>query len=109
VDERAGGRFSENVREIVRVLRAYAMQELVDPIRGLGVYLAFGIGGAALAAIGSGLLLLGVLRCTQFEAPDKLDAIGRSSVVPYLIVVLLGAVTMALLVRRIPREFGGGR
>lgn len=101
--------FSENVREVVRTLRAYAMQELVDPVRGLGRYLALGVGGASLTAVGAGLLLLGALRCIQTEGHRSIDAAGDSSVAPYVAVVLLGLVTMFLVGRRIPRSFGGDR
>ncbi len=101
-----GRSFASEIRELWELLKAYARQETVDPLRGLGWYLAYGIGAAVATAIGASLLLLGVLRLLQAEGGRYLDARGDSSVAPYFAVVLLAALMAVVLVRRIPKQFG---
>jgi cytochrome c biogenesis protein CcdA len=53
---------------------AYAKQETVDPIRNLGRFIAFGIAGAILMAIGGALAILTVVRIVQTETGPHLRA-----------------------------------
>lgn len=101
-----GRSFSDETRELWQLLKDYARQETVDPLRGLGWYLGFGMGAAIAMAIGAGLLLLGLLRLLQAEGGRYLDARGDSGIAPYFLVVLVSALLTVLLVRRIPKQFG---
>lgn len=98
--------FASDIRELWELLKDYARQETIDPLKGLGRYLAYGIGAAIATAIGAGLLLLGVLRLIQSEGGRFLDGRGDSSVAPYFAVVLLAALLAFLLASRIPKRFG---
>jgi len=79
------------------LVRAYAKQETVDPIKGLGRYAAFGVGGSLLLSIGLVLLLVGGLRALQTETGSTFD--GNWSWVPYLIVLAAAALVLALVAR----------
>ncbi len=87
--------------DIPQLVRDYATQELVDPLKSLGRYLGFGLSGAL--AIGMGLLMLGFagLRAMQVEAADTFD--GNWSVVPYIIVSVVGIIVLAIIGSRIKK------
>ena len=55
----------ETVGELKTMLTDYARQETVGPIKLLGKWVAFGVGGALCVAIGVGYLTFGLLRWTQ--------------------------------------------
>ena len=88
------------ITEIVDLLKGYAKQETVDPLRNVGRYLGFGLGGVFLLALGFILLLIGLLRLLQTET-DAFD--GNWSFVPYVIVVLVGAIIAGLYASRISK------
>ena len=77
----------------------YVKQETVEPLRGLGRFLGFGIVGSFALAFGILLLLLGVLRLLQTETGTTLT--GHWSWVPYAVVILLGLGVIAVAVWRI--------
>lgn len=84
----------------------YAKQETVEPIKGLGRYVGFGIGGSVLLGFGLCLLGLAVLRGLQQETGDAFR--GNLSFVPYLVAtVVLGALAV-LSVLQIKKD-GGDR
>lgn len=77
----------------------YVKQETIEPLRGLGRFLGFGIIGSLALAFGILLLLLGVLRLLQTETGTALT--GHWSWVPYAVVILLGVVVIGVAVWRI--------
>jgi hypothetical protein len=77
----------------------YVKQETVEPLRGLGRFLGFGIIGSLSLAFGILLLLLGVLRLLQTETGTTLT--GHWSWVPYAVVILLGVGVIGVAVWRI--------
>ncbi|MDQ4069085.1 MAG: hypothetical protein M3203_06390 [Actinomycetota bacterium] len=77
-----------DAQELWQLVVGYAKQETIDPIRNLGRFLAFGMGGALLLSLGTVLLLLGGLRLLQTETGEAFD--GRLTWVPYVIVLLVG-------------------
>lgn len=92
--------------ELWELSTAYAKQETIDPLKGLGRFLTFGVGGAVLLAIGSALLLLAGLRALQTETDTTFT--GHRSWAPYLIVVAVGLVLIGLVVLRIVKRKGPG-
>jgi flagellar biosynthesis protein FliQ len=88
------------INEIVDLVKAYAKQETVDPLRNVGRYLGFGLAGGFLLALGFILLLISLLRVLQTQT-DVFD--GNWSFVPYVIVVLVGAVIAGLFASRISK------
>lgn len=84
----------------------YAKQETVDPLKGLGRFVGFGIGGAFALGIGVTLLLLSGLRALQTETGTAFT--GNLSWIPYLIAVAVGGLMIALAVARVNHRKGPG-
>lgn len=72
--------------DLWRLVVAYVKQETLDPIKGLGRYVAFGLGGSLVLATGLVLLFLGGLRLLQDETGTAMT--GNLSWVPYLLTVV---------------------
>ena len=78
--------------ELFDLVRAYAKQETVEPLKGLGRFIGFGLAGSMALGIGLVLLALGALRALQTETGTTFQ--GNWSWAPYLI-VLVGCVSLA--------------
>lgn len=96
--------FPETIRELWLLVRTYATQELLTPLKGLGLYLAYGVAGALMVVLGAGIFMLGVLRFIQTETVRGQAQQGRTAL-PYLIVAVLCVGAIFLLYRRINRQF----
>jgi hypothetical protein len=96
--------FPDSIRELWELLRAYALQELYTPLKGLPLYLALGLVGAFTTVLGAGLVLLGGLRLLQTEVMEARSD-GGSSAAPYFIVAFGAFFAMFILARRINRQF----
>jgi hypothetical protein len=96
----------EIASELWELTVAYAKQETIDPLRGLGRFLSAGIGGAVFLGIGVSLLLLSGLRALQTETGSTFT--GNLSWAPYLIAVAAGLVLIGLAVLRVSRRKGPG-
>lgn len=77
---------SASVGDLVDLLKDYAKQETLGPLRGAGRWLTMGAGGAICLGLGLIVFLLGVLRVLQTEL-HAFD--GAWSWAPYLIVFIL--------------------
>jgi cytochrome c biogenesis protein CcdA len=97
---------TEVATELWELSLAYAKQETIDPLKGLGRFLGFGVMGAFLLGIGTSLLLLGGLRALQTETGSTFT--GNWSWAPYLIVVAGGLALIGLALLRINRRKGPG-
>jgi hypothetical protein len=91
-----------NVADIAETVKAYARQETLGPLRGLGRYLGFGLAGALCIGLGIILLAVGILRLLQTETDSTFT--GSLSWIPYLIVVVLLAVVAGLFAMRIANK-----
>jgi hypothetical protein len=87
---------------VVDLVKAYAQQETLGPLKGAGRWLAMGTLGAALLGLGLSLILLGILRLIQTEWPRT--ASGSLSWLSYLIVLLLSVSLAAIAISRINRD-----
>ena len=92
--------------ELWELTVAYAKQETVDPLKGLGRYLGYGVGGSVVLEFGSILLLLSLLRALQTETGTTFT--GNLSWIPYLIVVSVAAILVGLMVWRVVKRKGPG-
>jgi len=77
----------QTIRELKELVIAYAKQETVDPLKGLGRYVAFGLAGALLMGIGVMFLAIGALRALQGDHRGP-HFTGNWSFAPYAIVVV---------------------
>ena len=93
----AGGR-NGDIGEAFDLVKTYAKQETLDPLKAVARYLAFAVPGAVLLAIGWLFLLFGLLRALQTET-DVFD--DGWSFAPYLIVVAVGGAVLALFIGRV--------
>jgi len=96
----------EVASELWELTLAYAKQETVEPLKGLGRFVGFGLGGAYALGIGVSLLMLAGLRALQTETGSTFT--GNLSWAPYLIVIAVGLVLMALAVWRVSARKGPG-
>lgn len=96
----------EVVTELWELTREYAKQETIDPIKGLGRFLGYGLGGALMLGTGVVLLLLSALRALQTETDTTFT--GNLSWLPYLIVVVVGSILILLALLRITKRKGPG-
>jgi len=70
--------------ELWELVKDYVRQETLDPIKGVGRYIAFGVAGAFLVGLGAVLLAVGGLRVLQDEMASTFD--GNLTWIPYFIV-----------------------
>jgi hypothetical protein len=89
-----------DARELVDLVIAYAKQETIQPLKGIGKNAALGLGGALLLGIGGIFCSLGALRAMQSET----DWFERHNLtyLPY------GATILILVVLSIVGWFGLG-
>ena len=80
--------------ELYDLVRAYAKQETLEPIKGLGRYAAFGVVGSLLLGIGVVLLAVALLRALQTETGDTFD--GGWSWAPYLLTLVAAGLVAGL-------------
>ena len=92
----------EVASELWSLTKDYARQETIDPLKGVGRYVAYGFAGAFLGAFGVALLLLALLRALQTETGSTFT--GNLSWVPYIIVLAVGSALIALAVSRIQKK-----
>lgn len=86
------------VAELWDLVRAYAKQETVEPLKGIGRYVAYGLAGSFLLGLGVILLALAGLRALQTETGDAFD--GNWSFAPYVIVLVGCAGVVGLAISR---------
>ncbi len=77
------------VAELKQLTVDYAKQETIDPVKGLGQYLLFGLIGSILLGLGLVLWVVAILRALQNETGTALT--GNLSWVPYLVTILFCA------------------
>lgn len=88
--------------EMFDLVKAYAKQETLDPLKGAGRWLGLGLAGSVLLIIGSLELILALLRALQTETGSALT--GNLSWLPYLITVVAAGLLSGLLAMRINRR-----
>lgn len=84
------------------LVRAYAKQETIEPIKGIGRFVAFGLAGSLLLGVGAVLLALAVLRALQSETGSALD--GGWSFAPYLLTLAVCAGVIGAAVAAMRRK-----
>ena len=83
-----------DARELVDLVIAYAKQETLEPLKGLGKNAAWGLGGAVCLGIGGVFCSVGALRAMQTET-DFFDR-HNLTYLPYLFTIVILGVMMAI-------------
>lgn len=84
----------ESVTEVWTLVRDYAKQETVDPLKGLVGFLKWGVPGAILIGLGVIQVLIACMRAFQAEGPGVFD--GGWSFVPYVAALVVAAVVLGV-------------
>lgn len=92
------------ISELWELTVTYLKQETVEPIKGLGRYIALGVAGSVFVSIGLVLLVVAGLRALQTETGDLFD--GNFTWAPYFITLVGCGVILALSVRAISKGKG---
>ena len=91
---------AEIAKELGELLRSYAEQETLEPLKAIARYLGYGAGGMALISLGVFFMAMSALRAMQTQT----DAFhGAWSWAPYLIVAVGLALVIAFAYWRIRR------
>jgi hypothetical protein len=91
-----------SLNEVIDYVRAYATQETVGPLKGVGRWLGFGAGAAFAMGLGLMIVLLGVLRLIQTEF-DRL-ATGSLSWAAYAVTLVLTIILLAITLMRVKKS-----
>jgi Putative Actinobacterial Holin-X, holin superfamily III len=101
-DGRRGfGGLRDESQEIVTLVVDYIKQETIDPVKGLGRYVVFGMAGSVALSIGLLVLSVGFLRLLQTETGSTFT--GNLSWVPYVICAVVVVLIAGIAVRAISR------
>jgi len=91
------------IGEVIDLVKNYARQETLAPVRGAGRWMAFGMAGAVLLGIGSSLLVLGLVRLIQNEFGPTFE--GRwMNLLPYTAALVLCLVVIGAAISRIAKS-----
>jgi hypothetical protein len=82
--------------ETLQLIIDYVKQETLDPLKGLGRYIVFGVAGSVALAIGLVILSVAFLRLLQTETGTAFT--GNLSWIPYLICAVLVVAVAAVAV-----------
>ena len=94
---------SAQINDVVELVKDYAQQETLGPIKGAGRWLGAGAAGAVLLGGGSALFVLGLLRMLQTEFDETFNG-EWSYLLPYLIALLASVIVMAFAAWRISKK-----
>jgi hypothetical protein len=88
-----------SIGQLVQLVKDYARQETLGPLRGAGRWIGVGIAGSVIMAFGLAFLVLAVLRMFQYEF-DTFDTRGWS-LLPYVFALIVCVLAAALAAWRI--------
>ena len=91
----------EVISDLWQLVRDYAVQETVDPLKAIKRFLGFGIPGAIFLGMGVLFAVLAIIRGLQDLTGNHLT--GSYTWVPYLVAFVATAVIVALSVRAISK------
>ena len=87
--------------ELFQLVVDYVKQETLDPLKGLGRFILFGVAGSVALAIGLVILSIAFLRFLQAETGTTFS--GNLSWLPYLICAVVVVAVAAVSVRAVTR------
>jgi hypothetical protein len=96
-------RVEPSVGGFVQLVKDYARQETVGPIRNAGRWMAFGSIGAVLFGLATAMLVLGVLRLLQTEGRGTFGG-SWTVILPYVVALAVCGAVIGIAVSRISRK-----
>jgi len=90
----------DDVTQLLDTVKTYAKQETLGPLKGVGRAVGLGLAGALCLAVGTIILLVGLLRLLQTET-SAFE--GNWSFVPYVIALVVAVVVVVLALSRIKK------
>ncbi len=94
---------SGQISHVIDLVKDYARQETLGPIKGAGRWLAAGAAGAVLIGTGCVLLVLGALRMVQNEFGKSFRG-SWVSLLPYLFAFIASLAVMGIAAWRISKK-----
>jgi len=91
----------DEAQEVVTLIVDYIKQETLDPVKGLGRYVVFGVVGSVALSIGLFVLAVGFLRLLQTETGSTFT--GNLSWIPYVICAVLVVLIAFIAVKAVSR------
>jgi len=88
--------------DLWQLIVAYAKQETVEPLKGIGRFVGIGIVGAILTSVGLVTLTIAGLRALQGETGDSLT--GNWTWVPYAVVLVVVLAVAGFAATRIGKK-----
>jgi hypothetical protein len=92
----------QTATELWELTKDYARQETITPLKDVGRYVGYGMGGALLGSVGVILLMFAGLRALQTETGSTFT--GNWSWAPYVIVTFVAGLLVALAVNHISKK-----
>lgn len=92
-----------SIGSVIQLVKDYARQETIGPLRGAGKWLALGAAGAILLGFATALLVLGVLRLLQTEFHTSFRG-QWTSILPYVVAVAVAVAVIGIAVTRIGKK-----
>jgi len=92
-----------SIGQVIDLVKDYAKQETLGPIKGAGRWLAAGAAGAVMLGTGCALLVLGLLRMLQNEFGKTFRG-SWMTMLPYLIAFVASLAVMGIAAWRISKK-----
>jgi hypothetical protein len=93
----------DSIGSVIQLVKDYAKQETLGPLRGAGKWLALGAIGSVLLGFATALLVLGVLRLLQTEFHKSFRG-QWTQTIPYVVAVAVAVAVIGLAVTRIGKK-----
>jgi hypothetical protein len=103
-NDKGTGRVQALGGETLQLVVDYVKQETLQPLKGLGRFIVFGVAGSVALGIGLVIAAIGLLRVLQAETGSTFT--GKWSWAPYLICMVAVVLVAALAVSAVSRGQG---
>lgn len=87
---------AQEVQELRDLVVGYAKQETVDPLKNLGRWVGFGLGGALAIGIGTVFVGIALLRYLQTSQWNWVNGTGNSRWLPYVAAIVFYALVAGI-------------
>ena len=90
----------DEVSELLDTVKAYAKQETIGPLKGVGRSIGLGLAGVLCLGVGTIIMLIALIRVLQTET-SAFE--GNWSFVPYVIALVVAVLVIVLALSRIKK------